>query len=73
MKISKEQLEEELKEKGKAEARDFKEVSVLFTDFVSFTQTSEKLSASELVHEVNECFEAFDHILDKYPRLHYLQ
>ncbi|MEZ4772584.1 MAG: adenylate/guanylate cyclase domain-containing protein [Bacteroidia bacterium] len=61
-----EEIARELKEKGKADARDFDLVSILFTDFVSFTEISEKLSASELVSAINQCFEAFDVIMDKY-------
>ncbi len=60
------EIAEELKEKGKAEARDFDMVSILFTDFKEFTQTSEKLSAKELVEEINICFEAFDRICEKH-------
>lgn len=60
------EIAEELKEKGEAVARDFEMASILFTDFSSFTQASEKLSASELVHEINECFKAFDLIVEKY-------
>jgi len=56
----------ELKEKGKAEARDFDLVSILFTDFKGFTAASEKLSAQDLVSEINTCFEAFDGIMTKY-------
>ncbi|MFT6814938.1 MAG: adenylate cyclase [Sphingobacteriales bacterium] len=56
----------ELKEKGRADARDFDMVSILFTDFKGFTAASEKLSAQELVAEINTCFEAFDGIMDKY-------
>jgi adenylate cyclase len=56
----------ELKANGKAEARDFDTVSILFTDFKEFTQTSEKLTAQELVSEINTCFEAFDAICEKY-------
>lgn len=56
----------ELKEKGKADARDFDLVSIIFTDFKSFTQASEKLTAAELVNEINTCFEAFDDIMEKY-------
>lgn len=59
-------IAEELKDKGYAEAKDYKMVSVLFTDFVEFTQASEKLSAEELVKEVNTCFGAFDVITEKY-------
>ncbi|MEX1189346.1 MAG: adenylate/guanylate cyclase domain-containing protein [Bacteroidia bacterium] len=56
----------ELKEKGRAEARDFDLVSILFTDFKGFTAASEKLSAQDLVSEINTCFEAFDGIMGKY-------
>jgi adenylate cyclase len=56
----------ELKEHGKAEARDFEMVSILFTDFKSFTQVSEKMSARDLVSNINHCFEAFDTIMGKY-------
>jgi len=56
----------ELKEKGRADARDFDLVSILFTDFKGFTAASEKLSAQELVAEINTCFEAFDGIMGKY-------
>ncbi len=40
-------------------------MSVLFTDFVNFTQTSEKLSPQQLVQELNECFTAFDKIIER--------
>ncbi len=60
------EIAEELKENGKAEARDFELVSILFTDFKEFTEASEKLTAKELVEEINVCFEAFDAICDKY-------
>jgi len=56
----------ELKEKGRADARDFDLVSILFTDFKGFTAASEKLSAQELVAEINTCFKAFDGIMEKY-------
>lgn len=56
----------ELKEKGQADARLFDEVSVLFTDFKGFTQLSEKVSAKELVKNLNDCFVAFDKICEKY-------
>jgi class 3 adenylate cyclase len=59
-------IAKELKEKGKADARDFDMVSILFTDFKGFTEQSAKLSAAVLVNEINSCFEAFDSILEKY-------
>ncbi len=60
------EVAEELKHKGEAEARDYDVVSILFTDFKSFTEQSEKLTASALVKEINNCFKEFDAICDKY-------
>lgn len=60
------EIAEELKEKGKAQARDFDMVSILFSDFKGFTEQSAKLSAADLVNEINYCFEAFDGIMEKY-------
>lgn len=59
-------IAEELKIHGKAEARDFDMVSIIFTDFKGFTAASTKLSAGELVEEINTCFKTFDHIMEKY-------
>lgn len=59
-------IAEELKTKGKADARDFEIVSILFTDFKGFTSASEKMSAKDLVASINQCFEAFDAICEKY-------
>ena len=61
-----EEIAQELKDTGKADARDFDMVSILFTDFKGFTEQSAKLSAAELVQEINHCFEAFDGIMEKY-------
>ncbi|MFZ7146538.1 MAG: adenylate/guanylate cyclase domain-containing protein [Bacteroidota bacterium] len=61
-----EEVADELKEKGSAEARHFDEVTVMFTDFKGFTGISEKLTPAELVNEIHICFKAFDTIIDKY-------
>jgi class 3 adenylate cyclase len=61
-----EEVADELKEKGSADAKHFDEVTVMFTDFKGFTQIAEKLSPGELVGEIHECFKAFDSIIDKY-------
>ena len=60
------EIAEELKVKGSADARDFDMVSILFTDFKGFTEISAKLSAKELINEINTCFKAFDHICESY-------
>lgn len=60
------EIAEELKRDGHSNARHFDEVTVLFTDFKGFTSYAEKLSAQELVKEINYCFSNFDRICDKY-------
>lgn len=57
---------EELKLNGKSEPRRFEEVSVLFTDFVSFSKVSERVTADVLVNEIHHYFSAFDNIISKY-------
>ena len=56
----------ELKNKGAADAKQFNQVTVLFTDFKNFTAVAEKLTAQELVNEINYCYSAFDRIISKY-------
>ncbi len=60
------EVAEELKDKGTAEARYFDHVTVMFTDFVNFTQASEKMRPQELIDELHTCFKAFDEITGKY-------
>lgn len=59
-------IAEELKEHGRAEAQQFESVSILFSDFKSFTANSAKMTAQELVKEIDIYFKAFDGIMDKY-------
>ncbi|MBP6696512.1 MAG: nuclear transport factor 2 family protein [Flavobacteriales bacterium] len=58
-----EEVADELKAKGHADAKHFDNVTILFTDFKGFTAASEKLSPQELVEELNTCFKAFDGII----------
>ncbi|MBK7554405.1 MAG: adenylate/guanylate cyclase domain-containing protein [Flavobacteriales bacterium] len=58
-----EEVAEELKAKGHADAKHFDNVTILFTDFKGFTSVAEHLSPAELVAELNTCFKAFDHII----------
>jgi class 3 adenylate cyclase len=60
------EVAEELKEKGKTNAKHFDEVSVLFTDFVNFTANSERIGVQEVLNELNICFTEFDSIMEKY-------
>jgi class 3 adenylate cyclase len=57
---------EELKATGKAKAKHINEVTVLFTDIQNFTTIAETYSPSDLVSEINECFSAFDRIMEKH-------
>lgn len=60
------EVAEELKSKGSTSAKQFDNVTVMFTDFKNFTQIAEKLSPQELVSEIDTCFKAFDQIIEKY-------
>ncbi len=60
------EVAEELKSKGTADAKHYDNVTVLFTDFKSFTKISEQLSPQELVDELHTCFKGFDEIMAKY-------
>lgn len=56
----------ELKEKGSFAPRAFDQSTVLFSDFKNFTQLSATMPVSELIKELDECFKAFDKIIEKY-------
>jgi adenylate cyclase len=60
------EVAEELKQTGRCQAKTFSMVTVMFTDFKDFTNVSENVSAELLVDEINFCFSAFDHIIQKY-------
>lgn len=57
---------EELKANGRAEAKYFDQVTVMFTDFKNFTKASENLAAAELVDAIHHCYSTFDKIITKY-------
>ncbi len=61
-----EETAEELKLKGTTSAKDFEQVTVMFTDFKDFTKLSERLTAQELVNEINFFYSSFDQIIAKY-------
>lgn len=56
----------ELKETGRAQARHYDSVTVLFTDFSGFTETAAKLAPADLVAELDTCFRAFDAITGRH-------
>jgi len=55
----------EIREKGSATAKEFKEATILFTDFVGFTKIGSSLSPAALVEELDACFRAFDEIVEE--------
>ena len=60
------EVAEELKTKGSADAVQIDQVTVLFTDFKGFTAISEQVTPKQLVHDLHECFSAFDRICDRH-------
>ena len=54
---------EELKKTGSVNARAYKTVSVLFTDFVGFTKIAERMNPTELVRKLDVYFRKFDEII----------
>lgn len=61
-----EEVADELKATGSAAVKHFEHVTVLFTDFVNFTEAGERMSPTDLIAELHICFKAFDRIIDKY-------
>jgi ligand-binding sensor domain-containing protein/class 3 adenylate cyclase/predicted metal-dependent HD superfamily phosphohydrolase len=61
-----EQTADELKSKGKAAARSYKRVSIMFTDFRNFTRLAEEFRPPELVARLDDYFSKFDEIISRY-------
>jgi class 3 adenylate cyclase/ligand-binding sensor domain-containing protein len=57
---------DELKSKGKSEAKNFSEATVLFSDFSGFTAMTSSMEPQQLVDTLDSFFNAFDEIADKY-------
>jgi PAS domain S-box-containing protein len=60
------QVADELKNKGKAIAKRYDNVTILFTDFKDFTSLASSISPIKLVKELNEMFSHFDDILETF-------
>ncbi|HEY5969175.1 MAG TPA: adenylate/guanylate cyclase domain-containing protein, partial [Chitinophagaceae bacterium] len=56
----------ELKTTGHSTPRQYESVSVMFTDFKGFTTIADKMDPDHLVKELDDCFIAFDGIIEKY-------
>lgn len=59
-------IAKELKQKGEVKPEIFKNATVMFTDFYHFTQIAEKMTAIELVHELDNYFKIFDRITSRH-------
>lgn len=60
------EIAQELRTNGVIRPRRFEEISILFTDFKGFTNTVSTIPAHKLVDELNQLFEAFDDIVDRF-------
>lgn len=60
------QVAEELKQKGTVAPRYHDSVSILFTDFKGFTESTTRISAEELIFRLNDYFTAFDTVMERY-------
>ncbi|MFO1525476.1 MAG: adenylate/guanylate cyclase domain-containing protein [Turneriella sp.] len=56
----------ELKDRGSTRPVLYDSATVLFTDFVGFTQIAERLTPSELIGELDKCFSHFDSVCRKH-------
>lgn len=57
---------QELKLNGTVKAREFKQITVLFTDFKEFSNIAAEIPAEKLVKSVDFYFRKFDEIVDKH-------
>lgn len=60
------EMADELKNKGKAKARNYRSATVMFTDFKGFTNLAEEYTPQDLVAELDSYFITFDEIVNKY-------
>lgn len=61
-----EEVAEELKENGYTKAKEFENITVLFTDFRAFSVVAERVSAETLVKSVDYYFKNFDEIVERH-------
>jgi class 3 adenylate cyclase len=60
------EIAEELKTRGHADPKLYDSATVLFTDFVNFTKLSSSMQPEKIISELDECFLAFDEIIEKH-------
>lgn len=61
-----EEIADELKARGHADPKLYDSATVLFTDFVNFTKLSANLPPEQIISELDECFLAFDEIIERH-------
>ncbi|MDZ7604555.1 MAG: adenylate/guanylate cyclase domain-containing protein [Cyclobacteriaceae bacterium] len=61
-----EPVAEELKKFNKVTPRYYPKVTVMFTDFKGFAEITSQMTPGEIVKELDDCFAAFDQIIEKY-------
>jgi adenylate cyclase len=61
-----ETIADELKRNGLVEPVEHDSVTVVFTDFVGFTASSETRNPSDLLRQLDDCFSEFDAIIEKH-------
>jgi class 3 adenylate cyclase len=59
-------IAQELKARSKVAARKYDSATVMFVDFIGFTNVAERLSPERLVEELDLCFSNFDRIIGQY-------
>ncbi len=60
------QIADELRSRGEVDPKYFEDTTVIFTDFVGFTRSTEQMAAEELVSMLHDYFTAFDRIVRRY-------
>ncbi|MBP6827511.1 MAG: hypothetical protein KA165_13195, partial [Saprospiraceae bacterium] len=58
-------IAQELKTRNKVAARKYDQATVMFTDFIGFTNVAERLTPEQLVEELDYCFSNFDRIIER--------
>ena len=60
------QIVKELRETGAIKPREYRLVTLLFTDFQDFSTLSSTMKPNEIIYELNDIFRHFDGIIDLY-------
>ena len=61
-----ESIADELKKTDRVVPLHYESATVIFTDFVGFTHSAESMTPQSLVQELDECFRAFDDVMQRH-------